>query len=242
MPILLGIPLSPMTRAKARRRLLALLDRPGCARVFTPNATMLAKAAKEPALGRLLRSADLLLPDGTGVVLASRLRGDAPLPCRLCGIDMAEWLLTVAARQGLRVFFLGGRPGVAPAAARRMTAKYPGLSVVGTAHGYHRKDDAVLNAIRKTEPDLLYVCMGFPRQERWIAEQADKLPTLSMALGLGGSFDVWSGRLPRAPRVLQRMGLEWLWRTAREPRRLRDLAALPRFLLGCMKKDQGSLR
>ncbi len=229
MPTLLGISLPAWGEAQYKSHLSSLLCTQRGVRVFTPNAVMLYTASQDPKLHRLLRGAHVLLPDGSGMVLASRLVGE-PLPCRLTGIDMAEWLLAFAERQGLRVFFLGGKPGVAEEAARRMRQRHPGLCVAGTLHGYCSDASAAAGAIAKAAPDLLFVCMGFPTQEQWITDHISELPSVRMALGLGGTLDVWAGRVCRAPRHWQCMGLEWLWRTAREPRRLGTALMLPRFL------------
>jgi len=232
---LFGVPFLPLTKKEARARLARLALRGRAARVFTPNPEMLLLASEDKAFASLLRSADLLLPDGVGVLLGARLVGRR-LPERLTGIDSAEWLLSFAARQGLRVFLLGGREGVAEAAGRALTDRFPSLTVCGTHHGYFDKsrdsleNQALLSLLRAKAPDLLFVCFGAPAQERWIAENADAIPSLRLCMGLGGALDVWSGSVRRAPKFIQKCGFEWLWRALSEPKRFPRLLAIPKFL------------
>jgi len=201
--------------------------------VFTPGATVAAAAQKDGTLLSLLKQADLLLPDGVGCALASRLAGAGELGT-VAGIELAERLLSLAAKEGMRIFFYGGKGGVALRAAERMLRKYPNLKIA-CADGYGEDPIEKITAFR---PQLLFVCLGFPRQERWIASHK---PILSCpALGLGGTFDVWSGDLRRAPPLIRRMGLEWLWRTLRQPRRLARLLPLPRYFAACARA--GALR
>ena len=195
-----------------------------CARIYTPNAEMLARAAREPSFASLLRRADLLIPDGVGVTLAAAKQG-VSLP-RLPGIELAEAILRTAPRP-YRLFLLGARAGVGARAARELCRRYPRTEIVGVQDGYFPRERAhtVAAAIAGVRPDLVFVCLGSPRQEEWIDSHA--LPCLS--IGLGGALDVWAGEVPRAPLGARRLGLEWLWRTVREPRRLARLPALACF-------------
>ncbi len=232
---LFGIPLFPLGRDQARGTLAAFLrESKGSGRkVYTPNATILWQSRKDLSLSSLLRRADLLLPDGAGVILASRLCG-TPLPRRITGIDTAEWLLRYGAKRGYSFFFLGGKRGVAERAAKRWQTRLPALRIVGTHHGYFDKNgkenDRVLREIQAAKPDILFVCLGFPQQERWIDRHAASLPSVRLLMGLGGSLDVWSGEVKRAPVPMQRLGLEWLYRTVREPKRWKRIYTLPAFL------------
>lgn len=238
---LFGIPFLPLTKKEARARLAALALRGRAARVFTPNPEMLLFASEDEAFASLLRSADLLLPDGVGVLLGARLVG-RQLPERLTGIDSAEWFLSFAARHGLRVFLLGGREKIAESAASTLTARFPALTVCGTHHGYFDKsrnsheNQALLSLLRAKAPDLLFVCFGAPAQERWIAENADAIPSLRLCMGLGGALDVWSGSVRRAPNPIRKCGLEWLWRALSDPKRFPRLLAIPKFLWKILTK------
>ncbi len=207
----------------------ALAERKGVCFVATPNAVMLDAARRDPDLAALLLRADLSLADGCGILLAARRTGNR-LPCRVAGISFGEALLAEAAEKGLRVFLLGGKEGVAQEAAERLQKKYNGLCICGCFWGYFertkKQDEHLIQTILQAKTDILLVCMGFPEQERWIDSHRKRLTGVRVAAGLGGSLDVWAGRVPRAPRVIRSMGLEWAWRMAREPKRLRHLPAL----------------
>jgi N-acetylglucosaminyldiphosphoundecaprenol N-acetyl-beta-D-mannosaminyltransferase len=208
-------------------------------KVFTPNVTIAAAAHRDPALHQLLCTADLLLPDGQGVLLAARLAG-TPLPCRLPGIEAGESVLRLCAAQKLPVYFLGAAPGIAEKAATAWKMRLPSLPIAGTHHGYFdvQKSDAILADIRQSGARVVLVCLGFPAQERWIAEHADCLPEVKILMGLGGSFDVWAGENRRAPRIFQRLGLEWLWRTVQRPTRLRTLFPAFSYLFAAAKSKK----
>lgn len=197
--------------------------------VFTPGATVAAAAEKREELRELLMKGDLILPDGVGCRFAARLVGET-----LCnvsaGIDTATALLALADKEGMRVFLYGGKKGVAEKAARRLLLRYPDVAFA-YADGY---GEDPTEAILRFSPDLLFVCLGFPKQERFIA--ARKGFFSFPCLGLGGSLDVFAGKLRRAPLVFRRMGGEWLWRTLREPKRFKRLLPLPRYFLGCARK------
>ncbi len=212
---------------------MALREGQGTCWVVTPNAVMLDACRRDALLCSLLNRADLSVADGAGVLLAARRQG-TPLRARVAGIELGERLLAGAAESGLRVFLLGGRAGVAERAAGRLVQRYPRLCVCGACDGYFEKegeaDRCVTEYIRATRPDILFVCMGFPLQERWIEAHLHLLPDLRVVAGLGGSLDVWAGDIRRAPRLVSRVGLEWAWRMAREPRRLRQLPAILRTL------------
>lgn len=238
-----GVEIDNVTMEGAVER--ALTDAGEVCVVFTPNAVMLDACRRVPALAELLSHASLSLADGTGVLLSARRCGKA-LCERVAGIDFAEALLARAAHEGLRVFLLGGGEGVADAAARALRERYPALCVCGTHWGYFgRSEEArrqVLARIRQTRADVLFVCLGFPLQERWVVENLAHLSALRCVACLGGSLDVWAGKTKRAPRALSRAGLEWAWRMVREPRRLRHLGALVRFSLSGGREPEGRMR
>ena len=201
-------------------------------RVYTPNALMLEACREHPQYVDLLNSASLVLADGAGVLAAAKRQG-TPLRQRIAGIDFGEALLREASLRGDRVFLLGGADGVAPLAAQNMQKKYPDLHMCGAYGGYFEKDGdenlRVLGMIRACRPDVLIVCFGFPAQEFWIRDNTHLLPSVRVAAGLGGSLDVWAGKVRRAPHLLQRSGLEWAWRMAAQPQRLKQLPSMLRF-------------
>ena len=225
-----GVAFDDLTLEEAVRE--AMREGGEACRVCTPNALMLQACRKIPAYADLLNSSSLILPDGQAVLRAAKKQG-TPLRQRVAGIDFGERLLEESARRGYRVFLLGGKDGVAPQAAERLSQRYPGLRVCGCYWGYFEKDGEenrrVLGMLRACHPDILLVCMGFPTQERWIRENLPMLPTVKVAAGLGGSLDVWSGAKKRAPKSWQDHGMEWAWRMLHEPKRLKELPDLIRF-------------
>lgn len=227
-----GVRIDNITPSEAVERALYKAEEPNL--VFTPNAVMLEACRRDPALRQLLCRASLSLADGMGVLMAARQRG-TPICERIAGIEFGEALLERAAHDGLRVFLLGGKEGVAAAAAQAVKVRYPSLCICGTHWGYFDREGEenrwLCAQIRQTRADILLVCLGFPLQERWVCDNLLYLSSLRTVACLGGSLDVWSGRIKRAPRALSRVGLEWAWRMAREPKRLRQLGALVRFSL-----------
>ena len=232
---ILGIPFSRRSKQETYEVLHALLQKKHHIRIFTPNPEMLCKAHQDASLRKNLLVADLLLPDGVGVILASKIKG-TPLPERITGIDTGEWLLRYAASHSRSVFLLGGKDGVADCARKELTSRIPDLNICGTHHGYFNlqtnstENQRVLKTIQAANPDFLFVCLGSPRQEQWIVENTDELPQLRLSIGLGGALDVWSGNVKRAPKPVQNCGAEWLWRTLQEPKRIGRLRYLPVFL------------
>ncbi len=200
--------------------------------VFTPGATVAARAERKETERRLLTMGDLLLPDGVGCRLAAALSGKR-LHNVTPGIEVGEALLKLADESGMRVFLYGGKEGVARAAAEALEKKYRQITFA-FANGYGASPD---DEIRRFRPHILFVCLGFPKQESWIASRKDVFSFPCLALG--GSLDVFAGRLRRAPLLFRRAGLEWLWRSLCEPRRFGRLLPLPRYFFGCMREGIG---
>ena len=194
--------------------------------VFTPGATIAAAAERDKAAQDTLLRGDVLLADGVGCRLAARLCGEVP-PKVIPGIALGEAFLEKAGEERMRVFFYGGEAGIAERAAQNMKKKYPHLSCA-CADGY---GDDPIERVCAFSPHAVLVCLGFPRQEEWIDRHKDELSCPCLALG--GSFDVWSGKKRRAPHILRRLGLEWLWRTALEPKRWARLFPLFPYFLKC---------
>lgn len=192
--------------------------------IFTPNLQITCRAAKGKELLLLLKEADIILPDGAGVSLLFRINGK-PAPKRITGIDTAYTLMQYAAKRRLSVFFLGGKRGTAELAKKRLCKSICGLKICGFHHGYFDKrknspeNIRVIRKIQRSDADILFVCFGFPEQERWICENKELLKNVKIFMGLGGSLDVWSGKVRRAPLPLRALRLEWLWRCLSEPKR-----------------------
>lgn len=204
--------------------------------VVTLNTEMLYRALHDRALRDLVNRADLVVPDGYGVVWAGRRLGRL-LPERVTGIDLVLALAAYAAREKWRLFLLGAAPGVAAEAAQNLVRSYPGLEVAGVAHGYFPAEEtlAIVRSIQALSPELLLVALGSPRQEFFIAEHKKELGA-TVAIGVGGAFDVLAGRLRRAPKVFRELHLEWLFRLIQQPWRWRRMLALPLFALTVEKE------
>ena len=173
-----------------------------------------------------------MIPDGIGVVYAARILG-RPLKGRVPGIDLASALMERMARTGKRLFLLGAKPGVAEQAAVKLQAEHPGLVVCGAHDGYFQEDGPVVEAIRTARADVVFVCLGFPRQEKWAAAHGQAAGA-RLYIGLGGALDVFAGKVERAPEQFQRLGLEWLYRLMKEPSRIGRMAKLPLFLVSAV--------
>ncbi len=198
--------------------------------VVTADASCLVLAQRDRELLNIVNSADLVTPDSVGILWAARLRG-TPLRERVSGVDIVEVLCERARRCGHRVFLLGSALGVAEAAAENLRQRYPGVAIVGTHHGYFAPDEGpgVVEKVRSAAPDVLFVALGIPRQEKWIRRYLEQLG-VPVCMGVGGSLDVISGRVSRAPRWMQQHGLEWMFRLVRNPRKIGKVMTLPRFV------------
>jgi len=196
--------------------------------VITANPEFVMLAQREPDVAALARKADLVLPDGTGAVLASRVLGER-LPGRAPGRLLVDALVPLLARRSLSVFLLGAEPGIAERAAARLCEREPTLRIAGTFAGAHDRDDETVTRVGSAAPDVLLVAFGMPRQERWIARNLDRLPSVRLAVGVGGVFDQLAGAVRVPPPLVHRAGFEWLWRLAQDPSRWRRQRALPAF-------------
>jgi N-acetylglucosaminyldiphosphoundecaprenol N-acetyl-beta-D-mannosaminyltransferase len=197
--------------------------------VVAINPEKIMKAEKDEKLRNLLNSAAIQIPDGIGVVIASKLNG-GNIKSRVTGIDLMHNVCKRAAQRGYKVFMLGAKPGVAEKAAEILRQKYVGINIVGTRDGYFQSDAEVIDHIKSAKPDVLFVAMGSPKQEYWITSNMDKLG-VPFLMGVGGSFDVICGNIKRAPEWMCRWGLEWLYRLIKEPWRYKRMMVLPLFLL-----------
>lgn len=193
------------------------------------NPEKIIKAKNDQALKKLLNEAEFQIPDGIGVILASKIQ-KGNITSRVTGVDMMMRLCEEAAKRQKPIFLYGGKPGVADKAAEKLKETYPNIIISGTQDGYEKDNSKVIEKINEAKPDLLFVAMGSPKQENWINENRDSLhPTIYQ--GVGGSFDVLAGTVKRAPEAFQKIGMEWFYRLMKEPKRLKRQLALPLFLL-----------
>jgi len=217
------------TLEEVRGTLRVFLDGDVARRVFTPNPEILLYAWDHPDFRSLLDQADLALPDGAGLALVQLVRTRRRIR-RWPGVDVAEAAVRLAAARGDPVMFVGGKGDVGLRAAARWRAELPGLSVSVAGSGVQIGEDGVaispedgrtlIESIRSSVPRVVLVAFGAPKQERWIDRYSAEVPSARIIMGVGGTLDMWAGRFPRAPRVMHRLGLEWLWRLAQQPSRL----------------------
>lgn len=214
---------------QALERISSLIAQNRFAQVVTLGSEMTMFARRNTAYRELVNTADLVVPDTVGVVYAARLLG-CRMPERVAGIELVERLCAACAASGDPVFLIGGAAGVADRAAAALQTDHPGLRIAGTKHGYFDagEDLTIASLIRESGARLVLVALGFPRQEFWIRKCAEVLGAVT-CIGIGGTLDVISGKTARAPQSARRLGLEWLYRLVREPRRLGRQLALPQF-------------
>ena len=238
---ILGFPLANVDMAEAVAAAVALLGRKTCSRIVTANAEILYRAHKDPALGRLLLEADFIVPDGIGAVKAATKLG-TPLKTRVAGIDLMGELVAWAAVHGRSIYLLGAEQASVEGSVAAMLDLHPSLRIAGWHNGYFDAEEKakILQEIGGAKPDFLFVGMGFPASDLFFTQHIEQLP-VGLMVGVGGSFDVLSGRVPRAPMWVQRMHMEWAFRFAQNPKRLKRIWALPGFLLavGHQKRKRG---
>ncbi|MDO4315769.1 MAG: WecB/TagA/CpsF family glycosyltransferase [Oscillospiraceae bacterium] len=225
----LGVGFDNVTMAEAVERGTALLHTEGTHYVVTPNPEIVEVCRENPEARRAVNGADLVLPDGIGVVKGAAMLG-TPLKEKTPGIEFAAHLMERMAGEGLSLYLLGAKPGVAEQAAENLTRQYPGLVIAGARDGYFKEDGPVVEAIRQSGADAVFVCLGAPKQELWMAKNGPATGA-HLLCGLGGSLDVFAGTVERAPKFWCDHGLEWFYRLCREPRRIGRMMKLPLFLV-----------
>ena len=225
----LGVSFDDLTMDEAVEIALGFMQERRACYACTPNPEIVMAAKGDAALRAALSGAELVLADGVGITKAATMLG-TPLKSRVPGIDFASNVISRLAQRGGSVYLLGAKPLVAEAAAEKLTQTYPGIVIAGTNDGYFTDDAPVIEKINAARPDFLMVCLGSPKQELWMSTNAGRLSCGLMA-GLGGSLDVLAGNVQRAPETWRRLGLEWLYRVIKEPKRLGRVMKLPAFVL-----------
>lgn len=233
----MGVRFDNVTMEEALKKAEQMLATEGADYVVTPNSEIVYEAMASKELEDLLNGASLVLPDGAGVVLGAKILG-TPLKEKVAGVEFADGVLDLLAQKGGSVYLLGSKPGVAELAAEKMLAKHPGLTVAGLADGYFKEEAPVIEKINAAHADVLFVCLGAPKQERFMETYRQDLNVRLMA-GLGGSLDSFAGTVKRAPRWMINCSLEWLYRLIKEPRRFKRMLRLPKFLWAVVCKRMG---
>lgn len=230
---ILGVTVDTYSRSETVEKIRQAVEGQVQMRVVTANPEMIYASNCDPRLKELINSADIVTADGIGVVWAARKLG-VPVKERVTGIDLIEELFPAASKGKWKIFFLGGKPGVAERAAARVVREHPGIHLA-VMHGYFSpsEEPGILKRIEQFHPDVLLVGIGAPKQEFWLVDHP-ALATVSM--GVGGSFDALAGTVLRAPKCLQELHVEWLYRLWKEPKRWRRQSVLPRFVVKVLRQ------
>lgn len=207
--------------------------------IYTPNTEIVMVAKDDESLKDLINRGDLIVPDGIGLIYASRIK-KKPLQERVTGFDLSINLLKIANENSYSIYFFGGKDGVAKMAAENVKKDYPNIRIAGHHHGYfkgihvgyenHEEEVKVIDNINSLNPDIIFVGLGFPKQEIWIDANKDKIKA-KVIIGNGGVMDILAGNSKRAPEIYQKLGLEWLYRLVKEPSRIKRQIVLPKFML-----------
>lgn len=229
---ILGVPVHPLTMNESVAVLEEKLQKKEQAFVVTANAEIIMMCQQDKEYNNIVsEQADLVLPDGAGAVWAGRYLGNE-VPERVAGFDLYNQLLKLSADKGYKVYFFGGAPGVAEAAKNKAEELYPGVQIVGCRNGYftEAQEEAIIKEINDAAPDMLFVALGAPKQEKWLVKYRNQLKP-RVLMGIGGSFDVLAGKMERAPKWMQEASLEWAFRLYKQPSRFMRMLALPKFVL-----------
>ncbi len=202
--------------------------------VITINPEMINNARKNSDFADIINSAELVIPDGIGVEIGLKILGNSVR--RIAGIEFAHKMLEVCAKEGKSVAFVGAKPEIIEKAAENIKNEFENINIVYVQDGYFKDDERVMNDLKILQPRLVLCALGSPKQEEFIAKSKTMLPD-SLFIGVGGSFDVWSGVVQRAPEIYQKLGLEWLYRTVKEPQRFKRIfPTLPLFVLNVLRE------
>ncbi len=233
-----GVYFDNVTMDEAFEKAVSLINTDGFSYMVTPNSEIVQACIENPKLFNVINSADLIIPDGIGVVYASKILG-TPLKEKVAGVEIAEKVIEYAAQNGEKIYFFGGgkktaeREAVHTLAAKALAEKYPGFEAVGR-DGYFSEEETedIIADINASGAKILFVCLGAPKQEKWIYKNRDKLTNITFAAGLGGSLDVFAGTAQRAPEFYIKNNLEWFYRLTKNPSRAGRMMKLPKFLAG----------
>jgi len=237
---ILGIGVDPVTMNDALNIMQGYIAERVPRLIVTADAAGIVAAQSDAQWRSILETADLVTPDSVGVLWAAERRGDA-MPERVSGVDMVEAFVKSSAVNKNRIYFLGAAPGIAASARDSLSKKYPGANIVGVQDGFfgEAETNLIVEKVRDARPDVLFVAMGIPKQEKFIKDHMYEIGA-PVNMGVGGSFDVLSGSVKRAPAWLQRLQLEWLWRLIQNPKKWRKVAALPKFWWLVLRSGRGT--
>ncbi len=232
---ILGVQFNVVNINEATDRAKTFLNSDSCNTIVTPNPEIVENARNNPSLKNALDNANLVVADGIGIIYASKILS-LDLKERVTGIDLMNSIINLASKEGKSIYLLGAKPQVAKMASEKLVEKYDTLTVSGYRDGYFKEEDEeeIIEEINALQTDILFVALGCPKQELFMEKYRDRL-TAKIAMGVGGSFDVLAGTVKRAPKFYQKLGLEWLYRAVKEPKRFVRLLSIPKFLVAVFK-------
>ena len=231
---ILGVNFDNIQFNDALDEVLYLAENGKSAYIVTPNSEICHMCLEDESFKKIINSADLVFPDGIGVIYASKIL-KKPIQQKITGSDITVNVLSEACKKGLSIYLFGAKPGVSDKAKEEIEKKYPNINIVGTHHGYFDDDTEIINDINDKGPNILLVCLGAPKQEKWMFDNRDKL-NINVMLGIGGMLDVLSGDVKRAPIIWQKLNLEWLYRVIKDPKRIKRLYILPKYIFAAIKE------
>lgn len=226
-----GVPIDKITLEEASKRFEHILAEEKLGIITTPNTEIVMAARYDKELMEVLKRSDMNIPDGIGLIYASKIH-NLGLIERVTGVDLMQKILDYCNNMNRSIFILGGKPGVEELACKKIKERFRHIEVKGYHHGYFNQDEEIdiIESINKLKPDVLFVALGAPRQEKWIYNNRKKLKA-GVAIGVGGSVDIWAGTAKRAPMIYQKLGLEWFYRLIKEPWRYKRMMVLPKFMI-----------
>lgn len=226
-----GINIDNITMEQAVERVYDFIKSDRNHSIYTPNAEIMMDGIANKELKEILNTADMLVADGAGVVLASKILRKSVAE-KVSGFDLAKNLLIASSKRPIKFFLFGGKPGIPERANANIVCDYPGAEIVGTRNGYFSQEDEseIINQINNSGADVLFVCLGAPKQEQWIHQHKDQLK-VKVCMGLGGTIDILAENVKLAPDFFRNHGLEWLYRLYKEPWRFKRMLRLPKFIL-----------
>ena len=228
---ILGIPVDKITEKESLERIIDFINEKKFHLIVTINSENATKALENKIFLDVIKNADLVIPDGIGIIFASKILGNK-LPERIPGIDLSYKLLEISNEKGYKIVLIGGKEGVAEGAKENLKKIFPNLNISMTYNGYFNEDEEriIVDEIQKIEPDILLVGMGSGKQEIWIWNNREKFKNIGVCIGVGGTLDIWAGKKKRAPKLVQNLGLEWLYRVIIEPKRIFRVLKIFNFL------------
>ncbi|MBN4069300.1 MAG: glycosyltransferase [Alkaliphilus sp.] len=228
---ILNVAIDAVTNKEALEIAIGYIESSSTKKIYTPNPEIVMMAQTNDSIMRLLNEGDLVVPDGIGIIVASKIK-KLELKERVAGVDLVDNILKFCAKEKKSFFILGGKPGIAELACEKIKELHVGSVVAGYFHGYFKEteDEKILRKINDAEPDVVFVCLGAPKQEIWI-DKYHKEIHCKLIMGVGGSVDIYAGTVKRAPQIFINLGLEWFYRLIKEPWRFKRMLVLPRFLI-----------